>query len=548
MNNPYLVILIIGVALVLVLQILLLLRRTALDVSPVLQEIQSVEKAQERVERAIREEIARNRDESATAARDTRVELANSLKALADSLNRQITTLIQSNDQKLDSLRSTVEQRLASIQEDGTNKLEKIRSDSSAAAQKAREEVTTALRLLGSGVDDRLKQIQSDSSTTAKQLREEVVNSLKSMSDSISRNVTAMTDTQQNQLTGFSTQLVKLTESNQQKLDGLKDAVEARLKALQDDNSKQLDQMRATVDEKLQGTLEKRLGESFKLVSERLEQVFRGLGEMQNLATGVGDLKKVLTNVKTRGTWGEVQLGAMLEQVLPPDQYAKNVAVKGDGERVEFAIKLPGRGDDKEDVVWLPIDAKFPVEDYQRLVEAQEKADPDAAEKAARQLEVRIKQCAKDICEKYIAAPKTTDFGILFLPTEGLFAEVLRRVGLPEFVQRECRVVIAGPTTLWSILNSLQMGFRTMAIQKRSSDVWNVLALVKTEFGKFGVLLDNVKKKLDGASSTIDEAARKSRTIEKKLRSVQELPANERQSLLQAGQEELELDPEETSD
>ena len=548
MNNPYLVILTVGVALVLVLQILLLLRRTALDVSPVLQEIQSVEKAQERVERAIREEIARNRDESATAARDTRVELANSLKALADSLNRQITTLIQSNDQKLDSLRSTVEQRLASIQEDGTNKLEKIRSDSSAAAQKAREEVTTALRLLGSGVDDRLKQIQSDSATTAKQLREEVVNSLKSMSDSISRNVTAMTDTQQNQLTGFSTQLVKLTESNQQKLDGLKDAVEARLKALQDDNSKQLDQMRATVDEKLQGTLEKRLGESFKLVSERLEQVFRGLGEMQNLATGVGDLKKVLTNVKTRGTWGEVQLGAMLEQVLPPDQYAKNVAVKGDGERVEFAIKLPGRGDDKEDVVWLPIDAKFPVEDYQRLVEAQEKADPDAAEKAARQLEVRIKQCAKDICEKYIAAPKTTDFGILFLPTEGLFAEVLRRVGLPEFVQRECRVVIAGPTTLWSILNSLQMGFRTMAIQKRSSDVWNVLALVKTEFGKFGVLLDNVKKKLDGASSTIDEAARKSRTIEKKLRSVQELPANERQSLLQAGQEELELDPEETSD
>jgi DNA recombination protein RmuC len=374
-----------------------------------------------------------------------------------------------------------------------------------------------------------------------------VVNTLKGASDSISKNVAAMADAQQNQLTGFSAQLVKLTESNQQKLDGLKDTVEARLKALQDDNTKQLDQMRATVDEKLQGTLEKRLGESFRLVSERLEQVFRGLGEMQNLATGVGDLKKVLTNVKTRGTWGEVQLGAMLEQVLPPDQYAKNVATKGEGERVEYAIKLPGRGDDKDEVVWLPIDAKFPVEDYQRLVDAQEKADPDAAEQAAKQLESRIKLCAKDICEKYIAAPRTTDFGILFLPTEGLFAEVIRRTGLPEFVQRECRVVIAGPTTLWSILNSLQMGFRTLAIQKRSSEVWNVLGAVKTEFGKFGSLLDGVKKKLDSASTTIEDAARKSRSIERRLRTVQELPASDSESVLQVGQEELELDPEEAS-
>lgn len=274
----------------------------------------------------------------------------------------------------------------------------------------------------------------------------------------------------------------KLIESNQQRLDALKAGVEEKLKVLQEDNAKQLEQMRATVDEKLQGTLDKRLGESFKIVSEGLQQVQKGLGEMQSLASGVGDLKKMLTNVKTRGTWGEVQLGALLEQVLSPDQFAANVARKDGGERVEYAIKLPGRGDDKDEIVWLPIDAKFPVEDYQRLVEAQEKADPDAAEEASRQLEFRIKQCAKDICDKYLNPPKTTDFGILFFPTEGLFAEVIRRHGLTEFVQNKCRVMIAGPTTLWAILSSLQLGFRTLTIQKRSSEVWNLLSAVKPTF------------------------------------------------------------------
>jgi len=231
----------------------------------------------------------------------------------------------------------------------------------------------------------------------------------------------------------------------------------------------------------------------------------------------------VLTNVKTRGTWGEVQLGTMLEQILSRDQYETNVATKDGGERVEFAIKLPGRGQDKEEVVWLPIDAKFPVEDYQRLVEAQENADAEAANEAARQLDARIKKCARDLCDKYINPPKTTDFGILFLPTEGLFAEVIRRTGLPEFIQRECRVVVAGPTTLWSILNSLQMGFRTLAIEKRSSDVWKVLGAVKTDFGKFGDLLEGVKKQLDQASNTIEDATRKSRKIQRRLRGVQEL-------------------------
>ncbi len=410
------------------------------------------------------------------------------MKGAGDSLNQQILNLINSNAQNSERVRETLEQRL--------------------------------------------KAIQTDDAAGAKQLREEVGNALKSFNDSVLKGMTGMSDTQHRQLAGFSEQLAKLIESNQQKLDLLRAMVEEQLKVVRDENGRQLDQMRATVDEKLQGTLEKRLGESFKLVSQQLEHVHKGLGEMQALATGVGDLKRVLTNVKTRGTWGEVQLGALLEQVLSPEQYATNVATKAAGERVEFAIKFPGRTGDREETVWLPIDAKFPIEDYQRLVEAQEQADAEAVEEAGKHLELRIKQCARDICDKYIGPPNTTDFGILFLPTEGLFAEVVRRTGLPEYVQRDCRVVIAGPTTLWSILNSFQMGFRTLAIEKRSSEVWKVLGAVKTEFRRFGELLDGVKKKLDQASDNIETAARKSRTIERKLRDVQELPAADAQSLL----------------
>jgi len=287
-----------------------------------------------------------------------------------------------------------------------------------------------------------------------------------------------------------------------------------------------------TVEEKLQGTLEKRLGESFKQVSERLEQVHKGLGEMQTLATGVGDLKKVLTNVKTRGTWGEVQLGALLEQVLNSDQFATNVSTKDGGERVEFAIKLPGQGAEKDETVWLPIDAKFPIEDYHRLVEAQEAANSERVDAAGRQLENRVKVCARLISEKYLNPPTTTDFGILFLPIEGLFAEVIRRTGLTEAIQRECRVVIAGPTTLWAILSSLQMGFRTLAIQKRSSEVWNLLAAVKTEWTKDGDILEAVQKKLSQASETIEQAKTRSRAVGRKLRDVQELPVGEAAALL----------------
>jgi DNA recombination protein RmuC len=308
-------------------------------------------------------------------------------------------------------------------------------------------------------------------------------------------------------------------------LESVRSVVDLRLKQLQEDNSKQIDKMRATVDEKLQGTLEKRLGESFKLVSDRLEQVHQGLGAMQQLASDVGGLQKVLTNVRARGGWGEVQLGALLEQVLTPEQFARNVKTREESnENVEFAIKLPG--EENGTPVWLPIDAKFPTEDYHRLLGAQEKGDLVAIDEAMKSLETQLKKCAKDICQKYINPPKTTDFALMFLPTEGLYAEAIRRVGLAEQVQRDCRVVFAGPTTLVALLNSLQMGFRTLAIQKRSSEVWNLLAGVKTEFGKFGETLSAVKEKIDQASRKMEDVDVRSRAITRKLRDVEELPSN----------------------
>ncbi len=312
----------------------------------------------------------------------------------------------------------------------------------------------------------------------------------------------------------------------------MRETLERRLRELQGDNAAKLEEMRRTVDEKLHATLEQRLGASFKQVSDRLEQVHKGLGEMQALASDVGDLKRVLSNVKTRGTWGEVQLASLLEQLLVPEQYAANVApVPGSNERVEFAIRLPGRGDDAP--VWLPIDAKFPREDYERLVIAQEKADPVAAEAAARQLEQRLRLEAKTIRTKYVSPPDTTDFALMFLPTEGLYAEVVRRPGLMDDLQRSWRVVVAGPSTLAAILSSLQMGFRTLAVEKRSSEVWQLLGAVKTEFGKFGDVLAKTKEQIDRASTTLGSAAVRTRAIERRLRDVESLPESTSAQMLE---------------
>jgi DNA recombination protein RmuC len=319
------------------------------------------------------------------------------------------------------------------------------------------------------------------------------------------------------------------------RIDAAERSSERLERSMRDDFARQRDELRAqlssirsTVAEQLQGTLERRLGESFSIVSERLEQVHKGLGEMQTLAAGVGDLKKVLTNVKTRGTWGEVQLGNLLEQILTPAQYAQNVCTKGEGaERVEFAIRLPGRAPHgaEAEQVWLPIDAKFPQEDYTRLVDAHDAGDVTAIEQWSKALDVRVRQCARDIHDKYVAPPSTTDFGIMFLPTEGLYAEILRRPGLADVLQREYRVMVSGPTTLAALLNSLQMGFRTLAIEQRSSEVWTVLGEAKTEFRRYADVLERVRTKLAEASSAVDKASVRTRAIERKLKSVEEVEA-----------------------
>ena len=377
------------------------------------------------------------------------------------------------------------------------------------------------------------RESRDDSTKTARDLREEVSAAQKASSDSLVNTVAAMGKAQQENFFSVERRIKELTDSNETRIEKLRHTFETQMNLMQQSNEKKLDQMRQTVDEKLQSTLEKRLGESFKLVSERLEAVQRGLGEMQNLATGVGDLKRVLTNVKARGTWGEVQLGALLEQILTPDQYEQNVkTVPGSQVNVEYAIKLPGVDDDPQSCVWLPIDSKFPQEDYQRLVDATERADVAAVEKSQKDLVRAIELSAKEISSKYLDPPNTTDFAILFLPTEGLYAEILRQPGLLEKLQHNYRVVVTGPTTLTATLSSLRMGFKTLAIEKRSSEVWTVLAAVKTEFGKFGEVLDKVKNQLATASRTIENTGVRTRAMEKKLRDVEKMPVAESELLL----------------
>ena len=361
--------------------------------------------------------------------------------------------------------------------------------------------------------------------------REERAQSANLLSQAVTTQVGQFGTLQAERLEAFARELNRFSLGLDERFERLKLTVEGRLTAIQADNANKLEEMRRTVDEKLHATLEQRLGESFKLVSDRLEQVHRGLGEMQTLAAGVGDLKRVLTNVKTRGSWGEVQLSALLEQLLTADQFAANVATRpGSGERVDFAIRLPGKDDGA--VVWLPIDAKYPIEDYQRLLDAQERADPAAVEEASRAIETRLKNEAKSIHEKYVSPPQTTDFAMLYLPLEGLYAEALRRPGLAETLQRDYRVSLAGPTTLAALLNSLQMGFRTLAIEQRSAEVWAVLGAVKTEFGKFGEALAHTRKKLDEASNSIAKAETRTRQLSRKLKEVEALPAADAEQLI----------------
>lgn len=358
--------------------------------------------------------------------------------------------------------------------------------------------------------------------------RLELQNSVNSLSNALMERISEFSSFQKSQFDSFSQLIISLTTSNEQRLEKIRNVVDEKLSQMQIQNEQKLEQIRQTVDDRLQTTLESKLGESFKLVSERLELVHKGLGEMQALASGVGDLKRVLSNVKVRGTLGEIQLGNIIDQILTSDQYEKNVKIKSNtSEQVEFAVKIPSKNSNEGDFIYLPIDSKFPIESYQRLVEAQEKSDTDSILRFSKELENSIKQNAKSIKEKYIDPPKTTDFAIMFLPTEGLYAEVLRIPGLFELVQREYKVVIAGPTTISAVLNSLALGFRTLAIEKRTSEVWQILSAVKTEFAKFGDMLEKVRKKLSEAQDSIETATKKTRTIERKLRSVESLPSPE---------------------
>ncbi|WP_292934021.1 DNA recombination protein RmuC [Noviherbaspirillum sp.] len=474
MNSIEIIILLLSAAII-VLQVVLLLRSRGTDASSQLLQIQNAlqghqQQTGERIERELRNQVQ-------TSAQGTRQELSGNLLQFQQALTAQLTSVATIQNNQIDSFA----QQLAKLNEVNAKQLEAMRDAITLQAKAGREEQATALKRFG----DTLNQT-----------------------------------------------LATLTESNAQRMTEVRATLEAKIKDLQTDNGARLEEMRKTVDEKLHATLEQRLGESFKLVSDRLEKVHQGLGEMQQLAIGVGDLKRVLTNVKTRGTWGEVQLEMLLEQVLTPDQYAKNVeTVPGSGERVEFAIKLPGQ-DDGGRPVWMPIDAKFPKEQYERLAEAAERADTDGIAMAGRELERAVRLEAKTISEKYLSPPLTTDFAILFLPTEGLYAEVMRRPGLADELQRACRVSIAGPSTLSALLNSLQMGFRTLALEKRSSEVWQVLGAVKTEFGKFGDVLAATKTTLERAAKNIEQAETRTRQMSRKLKSVEALPSEAAQLLL----------------
>ena len=445
--------------------------------------------------RSLREEISRSEREGRSEVRSTQEAAAKTLAVNLGELSKTLTA-------QLEGVRTTFDERFQSLQQGNENKLDQISRTVTDHLQTTSDTLVATVGELGKAQ--------------------------KSATDTLGTTIGELGEAQTRQLANGTKAINDLIQTNKSSIEGVRTIVDKRLQDMQTSNERKLDQIRQTVDEQLQSTLEKRLGESFNIVSKRLEEVQRGLGEMQNLAIGVGDLKRVLTNVKTRGTWGEVQLGALLEEILTPDQYKANVKLQENSQDVvEYAIRLPGNDEDPDSCVWLPIDSKFPLADYERLVDAADTSDVGAVEEAAQALVRSVQSEAKKIREKYIAPPKTTDFAIMFLPTEGLYAEVLRAPGQVTDLLQNHRIVVAGPTTLAAILSSLRMGFRTLAIEKRSSEVWDVLAAVKTEFGKFGGVMDKLKRQLNTASKTIDETGVRTRAMERKLRTVEELPREE---------------------
>lgn len=450
--------------------------------------------------RLIREELRQSREEAMRAQRDLRTEVAQNIKDLADTLVKSVTTISDANAAAL----ARVDRQFATLIESMQQRFDAFRSSS--------EQRFDAMR---STVDEKLQITQDQSNRSSQGLRQEVALTLKTNADAVGQQLQTFSNTLQSGLAGLTTTL------------------DRQLKELQEGNARSLDTIRKTVDEQLQTTLERRLSESFKLVSDNLLSVQKGLGEMQTLATGVGDLRRVLTNVKARGTWAEFQLGAILEEILTPDQYEKNVQVRPEsGERVEFAVKLPGRPNSGEASVWLPIDSKFPQEAYGRLLQAVDASDSIALQAASEELVHTVTTCAQEICEKYVHPPNTTDFAILFVPTEGLYAEILRIPGLSATLQNKFRVMVAGPTNLAALLSSLRVGFQTLAIERRASEVWTLLRAVKTEFAKFDGVLLKLKRQLERASHTIDLTDTRTRAMKRKLHAVETMPEPQGAALL----------------
>jgi DNA recombination protein RmuC len=561
---------ILSVAVVLGILIVYRTGRSASAIAPIMEHrLQSIECAIGRSDSAIREEFGRGREEAREGSRSLREEVTGLFDKLAGSLRASLNDLSTGQQSQLDTFATRLGEAKTEAATDARNLREEIQTTlkqfGEAVGNRIGELVTaqgekldavtdqiTALtdgnerrqETLRANVETKLGELKTDAAISAKTLREEITNNLQNLGGGLSQTIEQISQSQKERLDRVSGSVAELTQSSCEQQEALRKAVEERLDAIRNENTEKLEQMRLTVDEKLQNTLDQRLGASFQIVADRLNEVYKSMGEMQTLASGVGDLKRLLTNVKTRGAWGEVALGNLLEEMMAPDQYERNVEiVPGSNQRVEYAIRLPGDG---EIPVWLPLDAKFPMEDYDRLLDASQRGDVDAVEIAARGIETVIRGSARVICEKYIHSPYSTDFAVLFLPTEGLFAEVIRRPGLVDALQREWHIMVAGPTTLVSLLVSLRVGFRSLAIQRHSTEVWKVLAAVKTEFGKFGGILDKVSKKLQETQNVIDlEVGRRRRAMDRKLQGVEILPEAEAVAILELeGPDELAEEPE----
>jgi DNA recombination protein RmuC len=538
--------------------------------SPLLdQRLVAIEASITRSDALVRDEFARGRDESRDGAKSLREEITTQFGTLATSVRGSLADLAIGQNTRLEDFAGRLNEAKTTAAADAKALREEIQAtlqrlgdnvgirigELVAAQGEKLDAVTTQIGTLTEGnerrqetlranVETKLVELKTEAAASAKALREEVTQNLQTLGGTLTQTLEQLSQAQRERLDRVSGVIAELTQKSGERQEALRTTVEHRLDAIRTENTEKLEGIRQTVDEKLQSTLNERLGASFQVVSEWLERVHKSMGEMQNLANGVGDLKRLLTNVKARGTWGEVALGNILEEMMASDQFGRNVEiVPGSNQRVEYAIRLPGDGNTP---VWLPLDSKFPSEDYERLEDARQRGDIEAVEIAARAIESAIRLAAKDICNKYIHSPHSTDFAVLFLPTEGLFAEVIRRPGLVDALQRDCHIMVAGPTNLVSLLVAFRMGFRSLAIQQRSGEVWTVLSAVKTEFGKFGGMLDKVSRKLREAQTVVDEEAGvRRRAIDRKLRGLEVLPEIEAATVLELDHvEELDADQE----